>query len=101
MLGYESMGKKKITIRDIAKMANVSHMTVSRVLNKEAGVKEKTRQKVLEVVDRVKYRADQRARSLVSKKSNLLGLIVSDIRNQFMPNWQEESRTMLVSQAIL
>lgn len=64
-------------------MAGVSHMTVSRVLNEDPRVREETRKRVLDLVKKVNYRPDARARSFVSKKSNLIGLAVADIRNPF------------------
>ncbi len=75
--------KKKYTIRDIAKVANVSHMTVSRVLNKDPQVRETTRTKVSDVIAELDYEPDARARAFVTKKSHLLGLVVSDISNPF------------------
>jgi LacI family transcriptional regulator len=75
--------KKELTIRDIAKMANVSHMTVSRVLNNDPKVREITKQRILKLVEKYNFKPDARARNLVLKRSNLLGLIVPDIRNPF------------------
>lgn len=77
------MEKKRLTIRDIAKMAKVSHMTVSRVLNNDSRVREETRKRILGLVNKLHYRPDARARTFVSKKSNLIGLVVSDISNPF------------------
>jgi DNA-binding LacI/PurR family transcriptional regulator len=77
------MEKKKLTIRDIAKMAQVSHMTVSRALNNDPRVREETRRRILELVNKLNYRPDARARTFVSRKSNLIGLVVSDISNPF------------------
>jgi len=77
------MEKKKVTIRDIAKMGKVSHMTVSRALNNDPRVKEETKKRILDLVDKLNYRPDARARAFVKKKSNLIGLVVSDIRNPF------------------
>jgi len=77
------MDKKRLTIRDIAKMAKVSHMTVSRVLNSDPRVGDETRKRILELVNKVNYRPDARARAFVTKKSNLIGLVVSDISNPF------------------
>jgi LacI family transcriptional regulator len=77
------MEKKKLTIRDIAKMAQVSHMTVSRALNNDSRVREETRRRILELVNKLNYRPDARARTFVSGKSNLIGLVVSDISNPF------------------
>lgn len=77
------MGQKRVTIRDIAKMAKVSHMTVSRALNNDPRIREETKKRILELVDKLNYRPDARARTFVSKKSNLIGLVVSDISNPF------------------
>jgi LacI family transcriptional regulator len=77
------MKEKKLTMRDIARMARVSHMTVSRVLNNSPGVRQETRDRILDLVAKFKYRPDARARNFVSKKSNLIGLAVSDISNLF------------------
>ena len=72
----------QINITDIAKMANVSPSTVSRVVNNSAkGVGEKTREKILKIIQETNYKPNQVARSLVTKKSNIIGLIVPDISN--------------------
>lgn len=77
------MGKGKLTIRDIAKMAQVSHMTVSRALSNDPRVREETRKRILQLVKELGYRPDARARAFASKKSHLIGLVVSDISNPF------------------
>ncbi len=77
------MSKKNLTIRDIAKMACVSHMTVSRVVNNDPRVREETRNKILNLIKKVGFKPDARARAFASKKSNLVGLIVSNISNPF------------------
>jgi LacI family transcriptional regulator len=77
------MAHKKLTIRDIANMANVSHTTVSRVLNKDPRVKEETRQRVLEIVNKTGFKPDPRGRNLSLKRSKLIGMVVPDIRNPF------------------
>jgi len=81
--GRKLVGKKRYTIRDIAKMAKVSHTTVSRVLNNDPRVREETRSKILELVNILDYRPHARARAFASKRSHLLGLLVSDISNPF------------------
>ncbi|WP_053368550.1 LacI family DNA-binding transcriptional regulator [Bacillus sp. FJAT-27245] len=76
----------KWTIKDIAKRAGVSITTVSRVLNqKEEGMSEKTREKVLNIIKEAQYQPNQFARGLVTKQSKLLGLIVPTILNPFFP----------------
>lgn len=75
--------KKKKTLRDIAFLANVSHTTVSRVLNKDPRVRWATAKKVLAVVEEQQYRPDGLARRFARGRSNLIGLMVSDIKNPF------------------
>jgi LacI family transcriptional regulator len=77
------MGNKRLTMRDIAKMAKVSHMTVSRALNNDPRIREETKKKILDLANKLNYRRDARARAFVTKKSNLIGLVVSDISNPF------------------
>lgn len=76
----------KLTIKDIAREAGVSITTVSRVLNsKEEGMSKETREKVLQVMESLNYQPNKLARGLVTKRSNMLGLIVPNISNPFFP----------------
>lgn len=76
----------KITIKDIAKKANVSITTVSRVLNnKTEGIGDETRRNVLKIIDEMGYQPNRIARSLITNKTNTIGLIIPDIRNPFFP----------------
>jgi LacI family transcriptional regulator len=77
------MEKKKLTIRDIATIAGVSHMTVSRVLNGGSGVRTETREHVLSVIRSHNFIPNPKARAFSSNKSRLIGLLVSDISNPF------------------
>ncbi|HRX69696.1 MAG: LacI family DNA-binding transcriptional regulator [Candidatus Competibacteraceae bacterium] len=70
-------------IKDVAKRAGVSVASVSRVLAGHTGVTEATRQRVLEAVQAMDYRPDLAARRLRSRRTDTIGLIVSDIRNPF------------------
>ncbi|MGI6096017.1 MAG: LacI family DNA-binding transcriptional regulator [Lachnospiraceae bacterium] len=73
-----------VTIKDIAKLANVSPATVSRVLNNNTGfISEATKQKVLRIVKEQGYTPNPLARSLVTRQSYTLGAIVPDILNPF------------------
>ena len=74
---------KSITIKDIAKIAGVSYATVSRALSNSPGISEDTRERVLEICREQGYRPNILARSLISNKTNVLGLIVPDISNPF------------------
>jgi len=66
----------KITIYDVARKADVSLATVSRVLNNPIRVKEKTRTRVLEVIKELGYRPNAIARGLASRRSTNIGLII-------------------------
>src|ERR1700750_875222 len=70
-----------ITIYDVAREANVSMATVSRVVNGNPNVKPTTRKKVMEVIDRLGYRPNAVARGLASKKTTTVGVIIPDISN--------------------
>jgi DNA-binding LacI/PurR family transcriptional regulator len=70
-------------IKDIAKAADVSTATVSRVLSGKQNVRPEVKSKVLEVVKRMNYSPNRAARSLRSRKSSTIGLIVADIQNPF------------------
>ena len=72
-----------ITIYDVAREANVSMATVSRVVNGNPNVKPVTRKKVLEVIQRLGYRPNAVARGLASKKTTTVGVIIPDISNIF------------------
>jgi LacI family fructose operon transcriptional repressor len=70
-------------IKDVARQAGVSVASVSRVMAGHPGVSEATRQRVLEAVQALDYRPDLAARRLRSRRTDTIGLIVSDIRNPF------------------
>ena len=68
-----------VTIYDVAREAGVSMATVSRVVNGNKNVKENTRKKVLEVIDRLDYRPNAVARGLASKKTPSVGVVVPNM----------------------
>jgi len=70
-----------LTIKQIAKLAGVSTATVSRVINSKSGVAMKTQRKVKKIIRRYRYKPNSTARSLVTKRSNSIGLLLSDITN--------------------
>lgn len=72
-----------VTIKDVAKQANVAISTASRVINDSGYVSEETRAKVLEAVDSLGYVPNSIARSLRQKETRSIGLIVADIGNPF------------------
>lgn len=72
-----------VKLRDIAEAAGVTIATASRSLNGSYGVNPNTRERVVEVASRLGYRPNRLARGLVTGRSQILGLIISDIRNPF------------------
>lgn len=79
---------KRASIKDIARIAEVSVATVSYVLNKKEGsrISETTKNKILEVAESINYIPNKIAKSLKMSKSKLIGLIVADISNDFYSN---------------
>lgn len=77
------MQVKELTIKDIAKIAGVSTMTVSRVINNERYVKTDTKDRVLQTISEYGYEPNFFAKSLKSKKSKTIGLIIGDIENPY------------------
>lgn len=75
----------KLTIVDVAKKANVSVATVSRVMNGNYPVKEETKKRVLEVIEELKYIPNMQARELTQQKSSTIGVVVPSINNMFFP----------------
>lgn len=73
-----------VTIYDVAKLAQVSVTTISKILNhKDYDISEETRQRVLDVIKEMNFTPNGLARSLVTKKTNVLGLLIPDISNQY------------------
>ncbi|URZ04889.1 LacI family DNA-binding transcriptional regulator [Clostridium felsineum] len=75
-----------VSIKDIAKYCGVSAMTVSRALNNSSDIKVTTREKILKACEELKYKPNSAAKSLITKKTNMIGLIIPDIANQYYAN---------------
>ena len=67
---------EKMTIYDVAKLANVSASTVSRVLNGTANVKEDKKERVLAVLNAKHFVPDETARGLVNQSTKMLGILI-------------------------
>ncbi len=67
------------TIKDIAKLANVSHTTVSRALNNSPLIKEVTKRKIMEIAREVNYIPNYNAKSLVLQRSHTIGLFFTSL----------------------
>lgn len=86
----------RVTIKDIAKIADVSITTVSQVLNgKGKRFSEETRQKVLAAVAETNYRPDYFAKNMINPQSKTIGVIVPDITDLFFSKVIEGIETYL------
>lgn len=74
----------KVTIKDIAKVANVSYTTVSRALSGDPEISEQTRSRIMKISSEMGYTTNYIARSMVKKKTELIGLVLPSIDNPFM-----------------
>lgn len=72
-----------VTIKDIAKLAGVSAATVSRVLNGTKAVSPDATERVLAAIEETGFRRNAAARSLASKKSHMIGVLITDISNMY------------------
>jgi DNA-binding LacI/PurR family transcriptional regulator len=77
-----------VTMRDVARAANVSQSTVSRILSPATSsskvlISEETKERVLAVIMELGYHPNQYARSLRGKKSHMIGMLIADISNPF------------------
>ena len=84
-----------VTIYDVAREAGVSMATVSRVVNGNKNVKENTRKKVLEVIERLDYRPNAVARGLASKKTTTVGVVIPNITNSYFSTLAKGSMILL------
>lgn len=73
----------KATIYDVAKAADVSIATVSKVLNKTGRISEKTKKKVNEVIKELNYQPNMMASALMGKQTKTIGLLIPDLANPF------------------
>ena len=71
------------SIYDVAKLAGVSKTLVSRVINNQKGVGEKSRQRILDAMEELNYRPNAIARSLVLQRTNIIGVIMDNLCQPF------------------
>ncbi|WP_053352308.1 LacI family DNA-binding transcriptional regulator [Leucobacter musarum] len=79
MSGNGEARAKPASIRDVARLASVSHQTVSRVLNDHPSIRTETRQRVLDAIRTLDYRPNLAARALASARTNLLGILSATV----------------------
>jgi len=75
---------KSVTLKDVAKAAGVSYATVSRALSGSHQIGSDTRERIIKLCDEMGYTTNYVARSMVMKKTDLIGLVVTSVDNQFM-----------------
>ena len=73
-----------ITIKDVARLAEVSISTVSRVINDSKPVSPEGRRRVLKVIEETGYKPNDVARSLVTRRSYLIGVIVNNLAQSYV-----------------
>lgn len=73
--------KSPVTMRDVARAAGVSRMTVSRALKENSPVSKETRDRILKVVREMNYVPDQMAGSLTTKRSGFVAVLVPSLNN--------------------
>jgi LacI family transcriptional regulator len=86
------------TIYQVSELAGVSLATVSRVVNKNARVSEKTAKKVQDAMAELGYRPNSIARSLASNRTNSIGLLVSELHGPFFGSMMSGIETELRAQ---
>ena len=79
------MKLRQTTIYDIARDLNISKSTVSRALTNHPQVKAETRKAVLELAEKLDYQRNMLSINLISRKSNLIGIIVPEFETSFFP----------------
>jgi DNA-binding LacI/PurR family transcriptional regulator len=96
--GRKSPRRAAVSIRDVARRARVSIATVSRAVNRVATVDPELAKRVWRAVEEVGYVPNTQARALVSGRSRILGLVVSEITNPFFPELVREFENLAVAQ---
>ena len=76
----------KVTIKEVAKEANVSPSTVSRVISDSPQISEKTKEQVREVINKLKYKPNAIARSLANSKSRIIGVVLPNESQDLITN---------------
>ena len=76
----------KVTIKEVAKEANVSTSTVSRVISDSPQISQKTKEQVREVINKLKYKPNAIARSLANSKSRIIGVVLPNESQDLITN---------------
>jgi LacI family transcriptional regulator len=88
-----------LTLEEVARQAGVSRSTVSRVINKQAGVKEEIRQRVWDVIRKTGFHPNPAARTLASQRTHLIGLVIPRSVHAFFTDPYFPRLTLGIAQA--
>ena len=77
--------RPNVTSLHVARLAQVSQSAVSRTYTPGASVSDATRERVLDAAQKLGYRPNAIARSLITKRSRIIGVVMSRLDNQFYP----------------
>ena len=75
-----------VSIKDVARYCGVSAMTVSRAINNSNEISDETKEKILKACRELGYKPNSAAKSLITKKTKMIGLVIPDIANQYYAN---------------
>ena len=88
------MVQKKLSVKEIAEMAGTSAATVSRVINQNGRFSKDTEKRVKEIIEKYDYQPNQLARGLRVNHTQVIGILVSDITNEFLPALQRKFKNI-------
>lgn len=92
------MVQKKLSVKEIAEMAGTSVATVSRVINQNGRFSKDTEKRVKEIIEKYDYQPNQLARGLRVNHTQVIGILVSDITNEFFASITKEVQKHLLTQ---
>src|SRR5690554_5779764 len=90
----------RLTVKDLARDLSMSVSTVSRAFYPDAAIAEATRQTVLKRASEIGYRPNPFAKSLITKKTQIVGMVVSDLTNPFYPEVMTRLTSLLQKQGM-
>lgn len=90
------MSSKRSTMNDVAKLAGVTQATVSYVINDSANISDEVKKRVFAAIEKLNYSPNYNARALKTTSSNIIGIILPDIVNQYYSRMVEVLEELLV-----
>src|SRR3989304_8871843 len=88
----------RVSMSDVARTAGVSLMTVSRVINQKGDVNSETRKRILQIIKELDYHPSAIARSLATKQTRTIGLVIPDVSNPFFADITRGIETLAYAQ---